>query len=401
MTGRRRANFFRFLVGAAIAALLCALPLAAEAKKKTTAGGKKIRHAQRGPHRSSSHLAMINLPPSDETVQSGYEQRPEVQAFIAQMVDRNHFVRSELEQLFSQVRYSETVARLMAPPAPGMPPPKNWQAYRSRFVNPARIDAGAEFWRNNAQMLARAAQEFGVPEEIIVGIIGVETIYGRNTGNFRVVDALTTLAFDYPNGGKDRSPFFREQLEQFLLFTRDGGLDLLALKGSYAGAIGIPQFMPGSYRRYAIDYDQDGAIDLRNSTADAIGSVANFLVQHGWQRGVDVVYPVVSVERADPELLGRMVEAGSEPRYTPAEMRHSGISFVGDIPENQLLALIDLPNETRGETGSETGNGTPMPTQYVLGTQNFNVVTLYNRSYFYAMSVIELGTAVRLRMASR
>ena len=197
--------------------------------------------------------------------------RPEVRAFIGEMVQRHGFVANELEFLFSRARSREDVLRFIAPPKE--PRERSWQTYRARFVNDTRIRGGVAFWRRHASTLARAAREHGVPEEIIVAIIGVETLYGRQTGNFRVVDSLATLAFDYP----PRAAFFRAELEQYLLLARDESFDVFSVKGSYAGAIGIPQFMPGSIRRYAVDYDGNARIDLRKSPVDAIGSVANFL----------------------------------------------------------------------------------------------------------------------------
>ena len=213
-----------------------------------------------------------------------YASRPEVQAYIDDLVAREHFDRDALLRLFADAHYSDTAARLLAPSsAAGVR--RDWNAYRARFIDPVRLDAGYRFWDVNADTLARAEKEFGVPPEIIVGIVGVETVYGRNTGTFRVIDVLSTLAFDFPvSPGRDRSAFFREQLTDALAMDRDGMADLASLRGSYAGAIGMPQFMPGSIRRYAIDYDRDGRIDLAGSPADVIGSVANFLVQQGWVR---------------------------------------------------------------------------------------------------------------------
>ncbi len=168
---------------------------------------------------------------------TGYDQRPEVREFIGQMVEKHAFVASELETLFARARFNSTVARLMTPATSSEP--RSWTTYRGRFVEPIRIRAGARFWNENSAALARATTLHGVPEDIIVGIVGVETVYGRNTGNFRVIDALTTLAFDYPYKERDRSPFFREQLEDYLLFSRDGKLDVFEVLGSYAGAIGL------------------------------------------------------------------------------------------------------------------------------------------------------------------
>jgi membrane-bound lytic murein transglycosylase B len=274
----------------------------------------------------------------------------------------------------------------MKPAPPGKP--KNWQAYRMRFVEPVRIAAGLQFWDKHADALARAEAQYGVPAEIIVGILGVETIYGRQAGNFRVLDALTTLAFDYPDTPtrEARMQFFRGELENTLLFARDSGIDPFSLLGSYAGAIGWPQFMPSSIRQYAVDYDGDGMVDLRNSPVDAIGSIANFLTQHGWKRGEPIVFPATvtssSSENAN-NAWSNYIGHGLEARYTLDELKNSGVTPGIEPPADMPLGLVDLQN------GME-------PTEYWLGATNFFAITHYNRSFFYAMSVIELGRAVRI-----
>ena len=197
-----------------------------------------------------------------------YAARPEVRAFVREMVERHGFVERELAYLFSRARRDPAVLRAIV--APKDTRARSWREYRSRFVSEARIGDGVEFWQRHSEALARAAGEHGVPEEIVVAIIGIETVYGRQMGGHRVIDALATLAFDHP----PRAEFFRAELEQYLLYARDAEIDVFSVKGSYAGAIGIPQFMPGSYLRYAVDFDGDGATDLRASPADAIGSVA-------------------------------------------------------------------------------------------------------------------------------
>ncbi len=350
----------------------------------THSGSNKKTSAVKKKSRKAVHVKTETRPP--------YQTQAEVIRFIDEMVSKRGFERSELEQLFAQAHYSEGVVKLMTPAiAPTGTVVKNWRVYRSRFIEPRRISAGVQFWHDHAETLTRAANEFGVPEEIIVGIIGVETIYGRNTGDFRLIDTLTTLAFDYPKTGRDRSAFFREQLEDYLLFARSNDIDLLALRGSFAGAIGMPQFMPGSYRRYGIDYDGDGHTDLLASADDAIGSVANFLVQHGWQRGLATNYPVIMPSPdTHADDIARLVDAGGEPTLTADDLKNAGLIPTSPIPPDLKLALIDLPNQSR--------DGSIYPTEYVLGTQNFYVITRYNRSYFYAMSVIELGTAIRNAM---
>ncbi|MCC6211131.1 MAG: lytic murein transglycosylase B, partial [Burkholderiales bacterium] len=284
------------------------------------------------------------------------------------------FVESELAYLFARARREPAILAAIAPPKD--PKARSWQRYRARFVTEGRITEGADFWRRNAAPLARAAQEHGVPEEIIVAIIGVETLYGRQTGAWRVIDALATLAFDYP----PRAEFFRGELEQYLLFARDRGIDVFSVKGSYAGAIGIPQFMPGSYRRFAVDYDGDGAADLRASEADAIGSVANFLARHGWRPGERVLLPA----RLSGEAYRPLLAAGIEPSVTLGELKRYGVETRTDLALQTPVALIEL--ESPGASA-----------EYRLGLRNFYVLTRYNRSVLYASAVHDLAREIRAR----
>jgi membrane-bound lytic murein transglycosylase B len=270
------------------------------------------------------------------------------------------------------------VAQLIMPAT--TPAARNWSAYRARFVEPRRIEAGARWWRDNDSWLGLAEERFGVPAGIVVGIVGVETYYGRITGSFRVLDALATLSFDFPSGRSDRSGFFRSELGQFLKLASREGWDATAVLGSYAGAMGLPQFMPSSVMNYAIDFDEDGRIDLAFSSADVIGSVARFLREHGWRRGLPTLYAVEPpddiTERAlllVPDIVpsfssAQMVERGA--RLDEAALQHEG-----------SLALIELHN----------AEATP---SYVAGTQNFYALTRYNASSYYALAVVELGRAV-------
>ncbi|MDB5841997.1 MAG: mltB [Herminiimonas sp.] len=312
---------------------------------------------------------------------ANFGQWREVREFIDRMVATHGFEPAALEALFGKVRYVETAIQLMKPAPPGRP--KNWRAYRARFVEPVRINGGVAFWDEHADSLARAEAQYGVPAEIIVGILGVETIYGRNTGNFRVMDAVTTLAFAYPDTPtrQARMTYFRGELENVLLFARESGVDPFTLLGSYAGAIGWPQFMPGSIRKYAVDFNGDGRIDLRNSPVDAIGSIANFLVQHGWKSGEPLVFPATVSPDAGAgwEMF---IGQGLEAKFTVDEMRAAGVAPGAEPPADMLFGLVDLQN------GGE-------PTDYWLGANNFFAITQYNRSFFYAMSVIDLGRAVR------
>jgi len=302
------------------------------------------------------------------------KQREDVQAFIRQMVAQHEFVESELAFLFSRARREPAILAAIAPPKDA--PMRSWLTYRGRFVNPTRAAEGAEFWRRNAAALERAAQEHGVPEEIIVAIIGVETVYGRQMGSWRVIDALSTLAFDYP----PRAEFFRGELEQYLLFAREQGLDVFSVKGSYAGAIGIPQFMPGSYRRFAVDFDGQGGVDLRASPADAIGSVANFLLKHGWRRGERVELPA----RIIGEGHRALVDLGIEPKTSLAELRRYGVETRTELPLETPVALIEL--ESPGAA-----------TEYRLALRNFYVLTRYNRSVLYASAVYDLAQEIKSR----
>lgn len=306
----------------------------------------------------------------------------EVRSFLDDVAARDGFDRAELNTLINQVRYVDTAVQLVKPAPPGKP--KNWQAYSKLMIDPVRIDAGVKFWNENAEALNRAEALYGVPADILVGIIGVETVYGRNTGRFRVLDALTTLAFSYPEAPqrRERMEFFRGELEATLLFARQTSIDPLSLKGSFAGAIGMPQFMPSSLMKYAVDFDGNGQIDLLGSSSDAIGSVAAFLTAHGWQRaetGPVVYAATVSPNRAWESMLNQGLAA----KYHVAELNDAGVSSAVALPEQQTYGLVDLQN------GAD-------PTEYWLANNNFFAITQYNRSYFYAMSVVELGRAIRL-----
>lgn len=283
-----------------------------------------------------------------------------------------------VEAMLAQARFVPDVAQLIMPAT--TPAARNWGAYRARFVEPRRVDAGARWWRGNQPWLILAEERFGVPADIVVGIVGVETYYGRITGSFRVLDALATLSFDFPSGRSDRSGFFRSELGHFLKLASREGWDATAVLGSYAGAMGLPQFMPSSVMNYAIDFDEDGRIDLAFSSADVIGSVARFLREHGWRRGMPTHYavepPTDITERAlllVPDIVpsfssAQLVERGA--RLDEAALQHEG-----------SLALIELHNAEASPS-------------YVAGTQNFYALTRYNASSYYALAVIELGRAV-------
>jgi len=345
----------------------------AKAKAAKSAKAKKAKPA------AKAAPARPAIDYDGETVDFGNWQA--VRDFEDDMAARNGFDRAALDDVVKRARFIDSAVQLVKPAPPGKP--KNWQAYSERFIEPIRIGAGVRFWEQNADALARAEATYGVPAEIIVGIIGVETIYGRDTGRFRVVDVLTTLAFAYPEAPNrlDRMAFFRGELENTLLLARKENIDPFSLLGSFAGAVGMPQFMPGNILKYGVDFDGDGIVDLRGSAADAIGSVANFLVQHGWDRNNTgpAVFPAdVAPSQAWQSLLG-----GLEARYQPAELDGAGVVTRTALPAGRLYGLVDLQN------GAD-------PTEYWVANANFFAITKYNRSYFYAMSVVELGRAVRL-----
>jgi membrane-bound lytic murein transglycosylase B len=283
----------------------------------------------------------------------------------------------------SQAKVKDNAAKLMMPAPAGVS--KNWALYKSRFIEPIRIKAGVAFWRSNEATLQRAESQFGVPASVIAGVLGVETIYGRNTGNFRVLDVLTTLSLDFPKGRSDRSAFFKTELGQYLVLCREQGVDPTSMLGSYAGAIGLPQFMPSSIRRWAVDFDGDGHIDLANSPADAIGSVANYLREHGWQRDWPAYFNITPPTAAEP--MGKLLAPDILPTFTAQEMLDLGVQLQdGGTRHPGKLALVELQNARN------------MPS-YVAGTDNFYAVTRYNQSSYYALAVLQLGEAVSREMA--
>ena len=314
-----------------------------------------------------------------------FQTAPEIQQFIDDMVVRNAFNADELRQIFNRAKYSSKAVQLVKP-APSNKP-KNWQAYRARFIDKTRIKAGVAFWNTYAQALDKAEQQYGVPAEIIVGIIGVETVFGKNVGNFRVIDVLSTLAFAYPDvpNKTARMTYFKSELEQSLLYAREMGLDPFSLLGSYAGAIGWPQFMPSSIRRYGVDFNDDGKIDLRNKPEDAIGSVAHYLQQHGWVKEGFLAYPAI-LQTSTPDTF---VSKELVPSYTLQEL--ATIIDVNQIPLNTNKQSLQNSSQLYGFIDLQNGE---QPTEYWVVSDNFFAITRYNRSYFYAMSVIDLGRAI-------
>ncbi len=326
--------------------------------------------------------------PAHEVTGPLYATRADVMQQADAMADELGLERDWVRHALGAAHYLPGVAKAILPPAAGVA--KNWTAYRSRFVEPQRIQSGTRFWLANRDTLQRAEDQTGVPASIIVGILGVESQYGQNTGDYRVIDALSTLSFDFPAAhprAQARAAFFRSELLAYLTLTSRTHTDPLALRGSYAGALGWPQFMPSSWAQYAIDFDGDARIDLFNSQADIIGSVAHYIQAFHWQRGMATHYPVhFNPARLDKATL---LAPDIRPTFTAAEMAAHGVLL--NAPGNQHrgpLALVELQN----------GAHTP---HYVAGTENFYAITRYNWSSYYTMAVIELGDAVAAAVAAQ
>ena len=315
-------------------------------------------------------LLVAILPLMDATAAPAAAQlAPELEAFIQDMVRKHRFSDDSLRRMFAKVEPNQAVVNAMTAPITALP----WFQFRNRYVDAVRINGGLKFWREHADTLARARREFGVPEEIIVATIGVESIYGRRTGSFGVLEALTMLAFSYP----PRARLFRSELEHYLLLTREARFDALQVKGSYAGAIGIPQFLPSSYRRYAVDFDGDNRRDLVGSVADAIGSVANYYKSHGWREGGIIAVPAA----VEPDGAAALLELGIKPRLSVGELKRRGVSPAEPLEEGPAAALVVV----------EAAEGP----SYWLGLNNFYVITRYNRSINYALAVRELAHELR------
>lgn len=305
-----------------------------------------------------------------------YDNSPEVANFITEMTTEHGFPSEQLTALFTQVERKQSILDAISRPAEKV---KQWSAYRPIFITPARISRGVDFWRLNEAALLRAQQEYGVDPQVIVAIIGVETFYGGNTGSYRVIDALSTLAFDYPA----RAPFFRQQLKEFLLLAREQQVDPISLKGSYAGAMGLPQFMPSSYRAYAVDLDGDGKINIWTDPADAIGSVASYFKHHGWTAGG----AVVSRAQVRGAQVDEGLTVGIEPVKTVGELRALGWSSNDVLRADQPVTAFRF----EGADGPE----------YWLGLPNFYAITRYNRSAMYAMAVHQLSEELLLARGAK
>jgi len=342
--------------------------------------GKSTAKSGKKKGRATHHAAAHPSSPSDS-----YGLRPEALQWADDAASRLDLPADWVRQQIGQSRRIPLIEQLILP-AP-TPAAKNWAAYRSRFIEPKRIDAGVAFWLRHQATLARAEQSYGVPAQIIVGILGVETLYGQHMGNFRILDALATLAFDFPQAhprARERQAFFQDELGHFLRMAQRSGNDAQSYRGSYAGAMGLPQFMPSSWSHYAVDFDGDGRIDLWNSPADAIGSVAHYFQAFQWKPGMPTHYPVrLTPGQTDMETL---LAPDILPTFSAEAFAAKGAQLAGAALQHPgPLALIELRN----------GDAAP---SYVAGTENFYAVTRYNWSSYYAMAVIELGQAVAERM---
>lgn len=355
---------FSPLLTALLFLLACALPAQATVTQKA-----RLKRVQ------NTAVALI------EGSGPSYAARPEAMALADEIAERHGLDRKWVRRTLGKARHVPQVVKLITPPPVTLP--RNWQQYRSRFLETERIQAGVAYWQAHGELLERASRTYGVPAEIIIGIIGVETYYGRHLGRYRVLDALATLAFDFPAEhprAAQRTAFFRAELGSFLQLSQQAGTDPFKARGSYAGAMGIPQFMPSSWAAYAVDFDGDGRVDLVDSAADAIGSVASYFKAHRWQPGMPTHYPVdFDYERLDmPTLLAPDIK----PTFPVEQFKARGIMLgAGGRQHAGPLALVELQN----------GDYSP---SYVAGTENFYAITRYNWSSYYALAVIELGQAV-------
>ncbi len=298
--------------------------------------------------------------------------RPEVSAFIEEVSARHGFDRAELRALFRGVGTRQDVIDAITRPAEAFP----WHRYRPIFVTEARIAGGVRFWKEHEATIARAASTYGVDPSFIVAIIGVESNYGHIQGRYPVIEALATLAFDYP----PRATFFRRELEEFLLLAREEGVDPVTAAGSYAGAMGSPQFISSSYRAYAVDFDGSGARDLWRSWPDIIGSIANYFHVHGWRTGAPVAAPATLMMTSAADLATRRLDL----QASVGRLRAAGVRIEGELADRQPANLLML-------------EATPESSEYWVTLHNFFVITRYNRSPLYAMAVTQLASAIAER----
>lgn len=320
------------------------------------------------PLRFSLFLASLCLSFASHSESNDFSGNTELQTFIQEMSEEHGFDRNRLQKLFDDARQHQSILDAISRPAESKP----WYKYRPIFVTRERTNGGVRFWRENQDALQRAEEEYGVPPQIITAIIGVETRYGRHAGRYRVLDALATLAFAYP----PRSSFFRKELKEYLLMTREEDLDPLEQKGSYAGAMGMPQFISSSFRNYAIDFDNDGKRDLWDNPDDVIGSVANYFHEHRWKPGQPIAHKVKVHGKKYRSLISDNLRA----RYSQQELLDNGVILPRDIPRDIKGTLIEL----------ETEEGP----QYWVTWHNFYVISRYNHSALYSMAVYQLSELI-------
>ncbi len=306
-----------------------------------------------------------------------YSEHPAALAVIDELVTQEGFDRGELNAVFAQAQRKDKILEAISRPAEKVKP---WYEYRAIFLTEQREEEGLAFFEKHREAFLRAEAEFGVPAEIILAIIGVETYYGRIAGSYRVLDALATLAFDYPR----RSPFFTGELKHYLILIRDQGFQPEQMMGSYAGAMGYGQFMPSSYRSYAVDFDGDDVIDIWNNPVDAIGSIANYFVRHGWRTGEPVVF-AADADAAVAEQNFVQGRSDLEPVRTVAEFAALGVTARRELPPDALATAMKFE--------------LPEGYEYWLGLHNFYVITRYNHSAMYAMSVYQLSQRLAQRLA--
>ena len=299
--------------------------------------------------------------------------RPDVQRYIDEQVASGVFNRPELEAVFANVEIKPNIIAILDKPSTSRP----WYQFRSSFYNERLLKSGVAFWQQHAAALQRAEQVYGVPPEMVVAILGIETNYGRNTGSFRLADALSTIAFNYPR----RAEYFRGELTEFLKLAKEEGIDPLSLKGSYAGAMGLPQFMPSSFRKWAVDFDGSGHRDIWNNVDDAIGSVAHYFQLQGWRHGDDIIIPAAVQPGVD---VSGLVADKFNLHLTVGELKARGVLPQAQVADHVQAVLVPL----------ETAPGV---TEYWLGLNNFYVITRYNKSTLYAKVAQELADELRLR----
>jgi membrane-bound lytic murein transglycosylase B len=367
----------------------CQLALAQTPPQPTSKKQKKQQATAKAKKKTSAPSARQKSTPALATASDSLlNQNEAVALWATEAAQRLNLDPAWVQKTMQKAQRLPLVEKLVLPAA--SPVAKDWGAYRARFIEPIRIQGGARFWLRHRATLEKAEREFGVPASIIVGIIGVETLYGQNTGNFRVLDALGTLAFHFPQAhprAAERQAFFRGELEQFLLLTSRSGANPLAVRGSYAGALGLPQFMPSSWAKFAVDYDGDGRIDLFTSPADAIGSVANYFKAFQWRPGMPTHYPVTLV--AGQTDMDGLLAPDILPTFSVTQFVGKGAALEGAALQHPgPLALIELRNG-------------PNEPSYVAGTENFYAITRYNWSSYYAMAVIDLADAVAREVQSR